>query len=72
MTRIDQIQDTNTRAFAEACYDQNSICELECPFCEGDEKTLSDWDITRRQWEEATSAAMIDLVDCASLARITE
>src|SRR5680860_866997 len=60
MSRIDQIKNSNTRAFAEACYDQNSIYELEQPFCEGDAEALLTWGISKRQWEESTSAALAD------------
>jgi hypothetical protein len=63
MSRINQITDTNTRAFAEACYDQNSLEELRQPFCPGDKRTISDWNITKSQWGEAVAAALFERLE---------
>jgi hypothetical protein len=63
MSRINQITDTNTRAFAEACYDQNSLEELRQPFCPSDKRTISDWNITKSQWGEAVAAALFERLE---------
>jgi hypothetical protein len=63
MSSINQITDTNTRAFAEACYDQNSLEELRQTFCPGDERTIADWSITESQWGEAVAAALFERLE---------
>ena len=53
------ITDDTTRAFAEACYDTNSIEELEGSV--PDEVDMKQWGITAEQWQEAVQAACTDL-----------
>ncbi|MGM0783916.1 MAG: hypothetical protein ACQEUM_07375 [Pseudomonadota bacterium] len=60
MAAISQITDEQARAFAEACYDTNSIPELR-DASEPDETDMEQWGITADQWREAVAAALADL-----------
>lgn len=60
MAAISQITDEQTRAFAEACYDTNSIDELRNA-TDPDETDMQQWGITEDQWHEAVQAALADL-----------
>lgn len=60
MNAINQITDEQTRAFAEACYDTNSLNELRDAI-EPDETDMAQWGITESQWREAIAAALSDL-----------
>lgn len=60
MTAINQITDEQTRAFAEACYDTNSLPELR-DATEPDETDMEQWGISADQWREAVAAALADL-----------
>lgn len=56
---IDSIEDKNTYEFAVACYNDNSIEELEGVATpeDADPADCLAWDITPKQWVEAVSAA---------------
>lgn len=56
---IRSIADERTRAFAVACYDTNSIEELQQPG-RADPADLAAWGITPEQWREAIDAALAD------------
>lgn len=60
MPTINQITDEQTRAFAEACYDTNSLPELR-DASEPDETDMERWGISAEQWHEAVTAALADL-----------
>lgn len=62
MSQINQIQDKQTHGFAEACYDQNSIAELQACLnaTEPDVTDMKNWGITADQWKEAITAALED------------
>ena len=51
-----------TKNFAEACYDQNSLAELQAPHApaDADETDMKAWNITAEQWSEAIKAALMD------------
>ncbi len=50
-----------TKSFAIACYDDNSIDELEIAFNgDPDETDLNEWRITPEQWLLAIATALID------------
>lgn len=61
MTMIEKIQNQNTKAFAVACYDENSIDELQDASV--DATDCQTWDINPEQWKEATQAALADLIE---------
>jgi len=52
----------NTRAFAVACFDTNSLKELQ-DVCL-DETDLKIWQITEQQHEAATRAALEEKLSC--------
>ena len=62
MTRIE----SNT--FAAACYDQNSIADLEhaLTFAEVDATDCATWKITPTQWREAIEDALAALREDAA------
>lgn len=56
---IRNIADEQTRAFAAACYDTNSIEELQ-QHGPADLTDMAAWGITAEQWREAIDAALAD------------
>lgn len=58
---IRNIRDDRTRDFAEACYDGNTIEQLEDTTFSPDEFDMKDWGLTAEQWHEAVNAALADL-----------
>lgn len=57
---IQQISDPQVRAFAEACYDTNTLAELR-DATEPDAGDLETWTITEDQWREAVAAALAEI-----------
>lgn len=53
-----------TKAFAEACYDTNSIDELSAPHApaDADEADMQEWGITAEQWSQAIEAARQEML----------
>lgn len=51
-----------TRNFAEACYDQNSLSELQAPHspADADATDMKTWGITPVEWSDAIEAARKD------------
>ncbi len=52
----------NTAAFSEACYDENSIEELQEPHApeNADETDCKTWGITAQEWSEAIEVALTE------------
>lgn len=53
--------DKNTKDFAEACYEQNSIEELVKALKIGiaDKSDMKEWNINSKQWKNAIASAII-------------
>ena len=53
-----------TKAFAEACYDTNSIEELSMPHAveDADEADMKTWGITAEEWSLAIEAARQEML----------
>lgn len=46
-------------SFAEACYDQNSIAELESALAAGpDSADMSEWGLTAKEWRDQIKLAL--------------
>lgn len=51
-----------TNTFAEACYNQNSIEELEQALIDGpDCKDIEVWNLTNEEWEKQVKDALAEL-----------
>ena len=52
--------------FAAACYDMNSIVELEQALKDGPDATdMQEWDLTESEWTEQVEAALAELKEDA-------
>lgn len=56
---VNAIADNRTRDFAIACYNHNTIEELEAPG--PDVIDMEQWGISALQWQQAVEAALADL-----------
>lgn len=61
MSRINELEG-QVKAFAEACYDTNSISELEeaLNLEEADATDCQEWRVTPEEWRQAIQAALAD------------
>lgn len=61
MTNIDTLTG-QTKAFAEACFDDNSLAELLAPHTPADADTTDceTWHITPAEWSAAIEAALLE------------
>ncbi len=57
---IRNITDNQTRAFAEACYDNNTVEEMQEVVNDPDPFDMEAWDVDEAQWKEAIAAALAD------------
>jgi len=54
---IDAITDKNTKEFAKACYEMNTLDDLRSCFQEADKVDCKEFGLTEKQWFEAIEAA---------------
>lgn len=52
-------------SFAEACYNMNSIEELEQSLAEADETDMKEWGLSEAQWREEIQIAIAALKEDA-------
>ncbi len=52
----------NVKAFAEACYDMNTIEDLKKPFCAANEIDCNEWKISAEEWKLAVEAALNEML----------
>ena len=75
MNRISKIADENTRGFASACYDSNTVLQLlDAPDAEV-EPDATDMEInglTGEQWREACAVALLERVEDSGVALIDD
>jgi len=52
--------------FAAACYDMNSIAELEQALIDGPDATdMKEWNLSEEEWREQVEAALAELKEDA-------
>ena len=52
--------------FAAACYDMNSIAELEQALIDGPDSTdMKEWDLSEEEWREQVGQALAELKEDA-------
>ncbi len=64
MLSIEQL-DGKAKEFAEACFDMNSIAELQDALRNGADQTdCTEWNITENEWEKSIEAVLNEFSLC--------